>query len=365
VAGGAVLWNASCGKTHAYAPVDMETVMQAVRTYGDGHHPSVRSGANGKPGTPATSKEVLEDSDSYQNRIRAMLSERRFEQLDKEAQLARETDTRYPGDVWKLTRFYWALSAPTDEEKTSDAAWEDLLGRLRKWTRSRSSSAAARIAMAETFVNYAWHARGEGYADSVTNHGRSAFEDRLASAKSVLVEASKLKEKCLEWYQVMFNVALGEGWDKAQARELLDQAVAFEPGYHYFYTDYARFILPKWYGEKGEAQAFAEEVSQRVGGLEGSILYYEIATEVACQCEDFADWTDGLSWPKLKQGFEDFDKTYGATNLSQNRIAYMAFAEGDKARARQAFQIVGFDWDNRVWKSSKSFENARFWAISP
>jgi len=63
---------------------------------------------------------------------------------------------------------------------------------------------------------------------------------------------------------------------------------------------YAQFILPKWYGQKGETQAFAEEVSHKVGVLEGSILYYEIATEVACQCEDAPDWMDGLSWPRLK-----------------------------------------------------------------
>ena len=339
--------------------------MQAVRTYGQGHHPSVSPVPTGKVGAPATSREIPEDSDSYEALIRVLLLEGQFDQLEKEAQLARETDTRFPGDVWKISFFHAAVSTPPAEEKSSDAAWEGLLGNLKKWTKSCPGSAAARIATAETYVNYAWQARGNGYADSVSNHGWNAFEDRLASAKSALVEASKLNEKCLEWYQVMFNIALGEGWDKAQARELIDQAVAFEPRFHDFYIDYARFILPKWYGRKGEAQAFVEEVSQKVGGLEGSILYYEIATVIACQCEDFPDWMDGLSWPKLKQGFEDFDKTYGATNLSHNRIAYMAFSAGDKARAREAFQIVGSAWDYRVWKSAQTFESARLWALSP
>lgn len=361
---GAGFWGVSCSKTHASPPVDMGTLMQAVRTYGQGHHPAVSSIPSGKAGTSATSREIPEDSDSYEARIRVMLSEGLFDQLDKEAQLARVTDTRYPGDVWKISFFYAALSAPPEEETSSDAAWQALFGSLKKWTKSRPDSAAARLATAWTYVNYAWHARGSGYANTVGNHSWDAFEEGIASAKSVLLEASTLKEKCVEWYEVMFNVALGEGWDKAQTRELIEQGIAFEPGYHEFYTDYARFILPKWYGQKGEAQAYAEEVSHKVGGLEGSILYYEIATVVACQCEDFPDWMDGLYWPKLKQSFEDFDKTYGATKLSQNRIAYMAYTAGDKARAREAFQIVSAR-DYRVWKSEQSFQTARLWAIGP
>jgi hypothetical protein len=55
------------------------------------------------------------------------------------------------------------------------------------------------------------------------------------------------------------DVALSEGWDKAQAKELLDAAVAFEPTYYNVYREYLNFLLPKWYGEPGEAEAFAEQ----------------------------------------------------------------------------------------------------------
>lgn len=117
----------------------------------------------------------------------------------------------------KTQPIYDAVSTPRAGEESSEAAWEALLGSLKKWTSACPQSATARIAIADTYVNYAWHARGIGYADTVSNHSWNAFEDRLASAKSALVEASKLKEKSLYWYQVMFNIALGEGWDKAQA----------------------------------------------------------------------------------------------------------------------------------------------------
>jgi hypothetical protein len=63
---------------------------------------------------------------------------------------------------------------------------------------------------------------------------------------------------------MMQEIALAQGWDKQQARELFDQATAFAPYFYHFYREYANFLLPKWYGEEGEIQAFAEEVSSRL-----------------------------------------------------------------------------------------------------
>jgi len=157
-------------------------------------------------------------------------------------------------------------------------------------------------------------------------------------------------------------VALGDGWDKKDARELFNQAAAFEPGFHTYYTQYAYHILPKWYGEEGETQEFAEEISQKVGGVDGSILYYEIAAQTACQCDKDRDSMDGLSWPRIKQGFEDLKSAYGVTNLSWNRIAYMAYSTGDQETAQNAFAVIGSDWNHKVWNSPQSFESARNWA---
>src|SRR6266851_2667155 len=56
----------SCGKTQAYSPVDMGTVMQAVRSYGHGHQTAEAvTAGKAKAGAPESSAETTEDSTSW------------------------------------------------------------------------------------------------------------------------------------------------------------------------------------------------------------------------------------------------------------------------------------------------------------
>jgi len=173
---------------------------------------------------------------------------------------------------------------------------------------------------------------------------------------------AKLKEKCPYWYQAMQGVALAQGWDKSQARKLFDAAAAFEPTYYHYYRLYANYLLPKWYGEPGESEAFAEEISDHVGGQQGKFIYFEIASLVACQCDSEDSHIENLSWPKIKEGYVTLGQLYGYSTLKMNRFARMAVAAHDKAAAQQIFTTLGNDWDRTVWKSSLDFVNARNWA---
>jgi hypothetical protein len=159
-------------------------------------------------------------------------------------------------------------------------------------------------------------------------------------------------------------VALNQGWSKAQARDLLDQAVAFEPGYYHFYREYAYYLLPKWYGHPGDAEAFAEEISQKVGGDEGNFLYFEIATQLTCQCDSTDSDMEHLSWPKIKEGYGALRRLYGLSSLKINRYAHMAVEAEDKTAAKEAFDMIGDDWNHQVWHSSAKFANAKQWASS-
>ena len=48
-----------------------------------------------------------------------------------------------------------------------------------------------------------------------------------------------------------------ESWPQKQVDALVEQARAFnhEPGYYYFATEHANYLLPKWGGKPGETAA--------------------------------------------------------------------------------------------------------------
>lgn len=354
-----------CARPQVFTPQtqDAAKLVEVVRAYGQGVQTSGPAPAKPVAEKPATaSSEATESETEYKSDVALNLIQKNYDALDQAAREARTRKTRFRGGTWELLYFYEALSEPTPAAQATDDDWEYHIGRLKAWESARPESAAARIALAATYLGYADKARGTGYANTVSETGWRLDNERTAMAASILVDAAKLKEKCPYWYELMQQVALGQGWDKAQARILLDQAVAFEPKYYHYYREYTNFLLPKWYGEPGEAEAFAEEASNQVGGQEGKFLYFELASLITCQCDSDDSHMQNLSWPKIKEGYAALGQLYGYSNLKMNRFAHMAVEAHDQAAAQLVFAVIGIDWDHTVWKSSQDFDNARIWA---
>ncbi|MGA8221696.1 MAG: hypothetical protein WB780_08585, partial [Candidatus Acidiferrales bacterium] len=322
---GSLILVSSC--THRQTPVqqDIGSLVAISRAYGQGGQIS-RSGSLKLVGDSQTPvPQVTGDTEEqYENQIAADLIERDYDALERAAREARVSKSRFKGGTWRLYIFYEALGHPTLGAQATEEDWKFHITGLKDWGSARPESVTARLALAETYENYADHARGSGYANTVSEEGWRLDRERIAMAASTLTEVAKLKEKCPYWYELMQRVALAQGWDKAQARSLLDAAMAFEPTYYHFYREYANFLLPKWYGAPGETEAFAEEISNQLGGQQGKFVYFEIASLVTCQCDSDDSHMEYLSWPKIKEGYAVLGELYGFSNLKMNRFAHMA-----------------------------------------
>lgn len=360
---GAILLVSSCTRKQALVHQDVASLAEIAQTYGQGSR-AVESASivpvAGIQAPPA--KDTGDTEGQYANQIAAYLVEKNYGALDQAARDARTNKTRFKGGAWKLYIFYDSLGKPTMGAAATDEDWTYHIARLKDWQAARPESVTAQIALAQTYEIYASQARGGGYANTVSDTGWKLYQERVDMAAATLAEAAKLKEKCPHWYEAMQNVALAQGWDKPQARKLFDDATAFEPTYYHYYREYANYLLPKWYGQPGESEAFAEEISNKVGGKEGKFIYFEIATLVTCQCDSDASNIENFSWPKIKEGYAALGELYGYSNLKLNRFAHMAVEANDKAAAQQAFSMIGNDWDHSVWRSGRKFEDAKNWA---
>jgi len=342
-------------------------ISEIVRQYGRVSRQTPTAATPAKPTVRLANSSALSaaSENDYWFQMASALVEKRFDDLEKAAREARTGKARLPGGVWKLYKFYDAVEMPYKRQNATAAEWTAYFATLKDWIAAYPESPTPRIALGEGYISYAWAARGHGYADSVSEGGWNLFNERVSKAQEMLIKAAQLKEKDPFWFEAMQTVALAQGWDKAQARELLDQAVASEPGYYHYYREHANFLLPKWYGQEGEVATFAEEVSNRVGGQEGLFLYFEIASVGVCQCQDDKASLSNLSWPKIKQGYVALEKLYGLTNLKNNRFAYMAYSADDKAAAQLALSRIGENIDPSVWRNRMTFQAAKAWATRP
>jgi hypothetical protein len=294
--------------------------------------------------------------DKYHDAIAQLLKQEQFLELDCMADAAREKKTRFPGGAWKLHHIYLGLESPRPGHPTEED-WRLHLDLVERWRCSNPHSVTAPIVLAESYVGYAWSARGDGFGDSVSESGWKLFGERNIKAKAILDENSAPASKCPEWYIAMHEVAQGQSWGLDRDTALFQQAVAFEPSYQYFYQVHASYLLPKWTGEAGDTARFAEQSANRVGGEAGDELYFEIGAEILCGCEE--PEFDHFSWPRLQKGFAGLEKKRGVSLYHVNSFALMAAKSQDWVAADAAFKRIGDNWSEDRWGTLELFRQNR------
>jgi uncharacterized protein DUF4034 len=293
---------------------------------------------------------------AYRLQMRQLLAEENFVALDAEAVSVRASKARFPGGVWKLRIFYGSVNQPRVPVPT-DADWEKHVALLKSWVAAAPESITARVALAHAYLTYAFMARGNGFASTVTPNGWKLFESRTAEAKIVLNDARALSAKCPEWYLAMMGVGLRENWDKAQQAEIFRQAAEFEPEYFQFYVAYANYLQPKWDGAPGDSAKMAEEAADRVGGEAGDFVYFEIAGNVVARGNK--QEIKKFSWAKIQSGHAALEHLYGSTYTDLNQYALMAVRFKDVPLAQKLFTRIGNHWNVNVWKTHQNFQTIR------
>lgn len=294
--------------------------------------------------------------DAYMRAIALLLDQESFAQLDCLADSARKNKDRFSSGNWKLSAIYDGVAMPIEHATNED--WNARLIHVQHWVAASPNSITAHIAQAQLYAYLAWEARGSGSSDTVSANGWKVFNERIAEAKRLLEQSPELK-KCPDWYWVMQQVALAQGWTVAQQRALFEEAVAFEPTFYPYYRTFSYAMSTSWYGEDGDSEKFAVEMADRIGGDNGDIIAFEVAAKLApcCKAEDVIK---RISWPRIKRGFTALEKRYGTSLINLNVMAFMApLSGGDEIYAHSLFQRIGDQWDKKLWVTQKDFEEQR------
>jgi hypothetical protein len=121
----------------------------------------------------------------------------------------------------------------------------------------------------------------------------------------------------------------------------------------------------KWYGERGDWEAFAKESADRLGGEEGDILYARLVWYVhdtRLYSNPVAE--SALDWERTKRGFEAIRRQYPDSLLALSEFcALSGFAPmGARTQMRQLFDEIGNRVDLQTWKKVDLFVRNRRWA---
>ena len=311
------------------------------------------SGVSTDPVSSENSKDIAAASSEA-------LRARKYQYLEDISNKARENKERLLGGYWKLFQVYGGITTPNFGQNAAPSEWESHFARLDEWKRAMPDSITARVAMASSWVTYAWEVRGTDLANTVSDENVRIFRERIDKAKDELEKSKSLEKKCPEWYSTMLSVAQAEGWSHAKYDEVFEEGFNLEPTYYTLVDAKTVNLMPQWSGKAGDLARFVDDTSTRIDGDEGDIMYFEITSMLQPNYGGNIFRDTGLNWQRAKLGYAALKKHYGVDRRRKNMFMYLALHAGDVQASDGAEMEVGDDWDEGVWKSKKTFDNIRF-----
>ena len=159
---------------------------------------------------------------------RTYFERKEYDKLEDLASEGRSVEASWPDGTWKVVPVYVGLEVAAN---APDGVWIARQNAIKEWMQARPASITAPVALALNLTEFAWKARGSGYADTVTEAAGKLFDERLGHAANVLREAETLKGKCPVYWTTLMKIALGLQVSKMQFDHIFKQAIQAWPDY--------------------------------------------------------------------------------------------------------------------------------------
>lgn len=279
-----------------------------------------------------------------------LLAKREFAALDRMVVEYRRPDSFAEDGQPNLIGMYEGLSkskANCAGLNESDEVWAHHRALLANWGKVSPNSTAPLLALASFEIAYGWHARGGGYASTVSEQGFALLYERVENARRQLQTMPRAARLDPEWYSLMLDVAVSQGWPPKKFDAMFEEAVKHFPEYLDFYYVRGRFYSPQWYGSSEKLVDLMNQSAQAKSHI-GLGLYarmYRIV-DAAVKKVDFNNGT--VSYPKMKASYESLLQEFPSNWLRNPYARYACIAE-DWPVVRTQLDLIGDQTTDTVW----------------
>jgi hypothetical protein len=108
------------------------------------------------------------------------------------------------------------------------------------------------------YVNYAWDARGSGWASTVTKEGWKLFEKRIETASEALEKSWRLKPTEFAARE-MLTVTVAQNSSRKEMEKWFQRGMELNPASHEMAMGKLMWLEPKWHGSEEELRKFGWE----------------------------------------------------------------------------------------------------------
>jgi len=323
---------------------------------------AVKKAQSSIPNMQVVESDVSKDRKAIKGQAWALLNARDYDGLDALAAKYRASKEHYPDGLWKLDYVYAGLQLSGAEVAP---AWESRKKEIQDWIKAKPESVTSQVAMAQFLTDYAWLARGNGWASAVKDSDAETFAKRLQQAVEVLVAAKQQKEKCPVLWLVFQKAALGLSVERAQYEKIFEEGKEAFPDYVYFYRSRAVYLMPRWYGAEGELEKDLQKQADRLKGEAGDKLYARVVWSIHNYGSSENIFTENnFSWERTERGLDAILKEFPDSIPISNEAAHLAALGGSPEATQKYFRLTKGQVDLDGWQGVEQFESCWQWAFA-
>ena len=286
--------------------------------------------------------------------VSELLNQNKTAQLDHLFDDWSDSGVRTADGRWRLAIYQQSVK----DILQPGANWEVVHQIITDWRKASPKSRAAAFAETIYWMQYAWLARGDGYANSVTDDGWRLFGERLDKAKTLLLEAQSYAGNNPLWRRLMVEVGLYSNWPHENLLRLANDATTREKTFEPTYIVMVTALEPKWGGDWADVDAYIRAVQKDTAAVAGQEFYTRLYLDIADSSRFDTDlFTDTRAqWPLMKAGFEDMMRAYPHSGTNLNLFAVYACIANDAETYRHVRWRLGKEADATLWPSNHSLD---------
>lgn len=195
----------------------------------------------------------------------------------------------------------------------------------------------------KAYVDWAWQARGGGFADTVTPEGWKLFAQRLAVAREALEEAYKRDPSDPRAPTLMIKVCMGQGSDLEQTTTWFTRAMTADPDNYEACDKMLFYLYPRWYGTPQQMVAFGRECLKTYNWrAQLPFILLKVHQELAAESGDEkAYYLQPAVWDDLRDIYQSLLWFDPDNNANRNMLAFFACKCGRWEEANRQLQLLG------------------------
>ena len=286
-----------------------------------------------------------------------MLQRKQYERLNEHLNDLLRNKGKDADGFSLLSNAYNSITDTPGNEHTYD----ERLKYFEHWVKHDSSSHFSNACLGMFYINYAWKARGKGWASSVVEGGQKLFRKRLNIAREYLEKAYKLDKSDPIVPASLITVARGLGLDHDQMELQFLRGISADNTEFRTYRAKLRYLMPKWHGSKEEMFEFARDIANNSppDSLAPQILA-QAHWEMYYRADDKKNYfRDPNVWKEIEDIYYQLLEYFPDSKEIHNWLARTAYLAGDYETAREEFEYIKDDVLESCWRNMKFFEKAK------